>query len=59
MEQFERLLVLRAMHLAEGKQKRAAEILGVSRVTLRAKLRSMGLLAEKVTTSQEPEPDRS
>jgi two-component system nitrogen regulation response regulator GlnG len=44
-DQFDRLLILRAMQHTGGNQNRAAEILGLSRVTLRARLRAMkGLL---------------
>lgn len=46
-EQFDRLLVWRAMEQANGNQNRAAEILGLSRVTLRARLRAMQLSVEK------------
>jgi two-component system nitrogen regulation response regulator GlnG len=58
LEHFDRLLVTRAMQLADGKQNRAAEILGLSRVTLRAKLRSMDMAVAKILTSRrENEPD--
>jgi DNA-binding NtrC family response regulator len=43
LEYFDRLLISLAMRKADGKQIRAAEILGLSRVTLRNKLRNMGL----------------
>jgi two-component system, NtrC family, nitrogen regulation response regulator GlnG len=52
-EQFDRLVILRAMQQADGNQNRAAEILGISRVTLRAKLRSMDLSVGKVVTPQD------
>ncbi len=56
-EQLDRLVILRVMQHAEGNQNRAAEILGLSRVTLRAKLRSMRLAVEKVVTPrQENQP---
>ncbi|HEX4131031.1 MAG TPA: sigma-54 dependent transcriptional regulator [Pirellulales bacterium] len=45
LEQFDRLLLEQALAHTKGNQARAAEILGVSRVTLRAKLRALGLLA--------------
>jgi two-component system, NtrC family, nitrogen regulation response regulator GlnG len=48
LEYFDRMLVTRAMRQANGLQNRAAEILGLSRVTLRAKLRNMQLAVEKV-----------
>jgi DNA-binding NtrC family response regulator len=41
IEHVDRILVTLAMRQAGGKQNRAAEILGLSRVTLRAKLRDM------------------
>jgi two-component system, NtrC family, nitrogen regulation response regulator GlnG len=52
-EQFDRLVILRAMQQADGNQNQAAEILGISRVTLRAKLRSMDLSVGKVVVPQE------
>jgi two-component system nitrogen regulation response regulator GlnG len=39
-EQFDRLIILRALEQAGGNQHRAAEILGISRVTIRAKLKA-------------------
>ena len=38
-EEFDRLVIQRAMRQADGNQHRAAEILGLSRVTIRARLR--------------------
>jgi DNA-binding NtrC family response regulator len=52
-EQFDRLLVLRAMKEAGGNQHRAAEILGLSRVTLRSKLSALRLTVEKVVAPAE------
>jgi DNA-binding NtrC family response regulator len=43
LENFDRLIISLAMRQADGNQTRAAEILGLSRVTLRAKLRCMGI----------------
>jgi two-component system nitrogen regulation response regulator GlnG len=43
---FDRLLIMRTMQHTGGNQNRAAEILGLSRVTLRARLRAMKGLAE-------------
>jgi two-component system nitrogen regulation response regulator GlnG len=55
-EQFDRLLILRALRAANGNQNRAAEMLGLSRVTLRARLRSMQLAVEKVVApGQQPD----
>ncbi|HVX10435.1 MAG TPA: sigma-54 dependent transcriptional regulator [Pirellulales bacterium] len=50
LEHFDRLMVRRAMEGAGGNQARAAELLGLSRVTLRAKLRSLGMQVGKVLT---------
>jgi DNA-binding NtrC family response regulator len=52
-EQFDRLIIVRAMHQAGGNQNRAAEILGISRVTLRAKLRAMRMVAQKIVRTDE------
>ena len=52
LEHFDRLMIRRAMDRAEGQQFRAAEILGLSRVTLRAKLRSLGMQIGKVLTQK-------
>jgi two-component system nitrogen regulation response regulator GlnG len=46
-EQFDRLLVIGAMERSGGNQHRAAEILGLSRVTLRARLRQMQLSVQR------------
>jgi two-component system nitrogen regulation response regulator GlnG len=48
LEHFDRWLIGLAMQHADSNQVRAAEILGVSRVTLRAKLRALGMSIEKV-----------
>ncbi len=50
LEHFDRLLVSRVLQKADGNQARASEILGLSRVTLRAKMRALGLAVEKVLT---------
>jgi two-component system nitrogen regulation response regulator GlnG len=52
LEHFDRLIVRRAMQCAEGQQFRAAEILGLSRVTLRVKLRALGMQIGKVLTQK-------
>jgi two-component system, NtrC family, nitrogen regulation response regulator GlnG len=52
---FDRLLITRAMQQCDGQQTRAAELLGLSRVTLRAKLRALHLDVEHVVT-QGPDP---
>ncbi len=53
LEYFDRLLVPRIMRHTGGQQNRAAEMLGLSRVTLRTKLRAMQLAVEKVLTPQQ------
>jgi nitrogen regulation protein NR(I) len=55
LEHFDRLLISLAMRKAEGKQVRAAEILGLSRVTLRHKLKNMGLAIEKTLATLKSE----
>jgi len=52
-EQFDRLLILGAMRKAGGNQNRAAEILGLSKVTLRARLRAMNLGVQKVVVPRQ------
>ena len=50
LEHFDRMMVRKAMDYAGGNQARAAELLGLSRVTVRAKLRSLGMQVGKVLT---------
>jgi two-component system, NtrC family, nitrogen regulation response regulator GlnG len=50
LEHFDRMLITHIMQNAGGQQNRAAEMLGLSRVTLRAKLRHMQMSVEKVLT---------
>ncbi len=57
-EQFDQVVILRAMQQADGNQVRAAEILGISRVTLRARLRAIGLETKKVVTTGTTAPPR-
>jgi two-component system nitrogen regulation response regulator GlnG len=52
LEQFDRLVIPYVMRCANGQQNRAAEILGLSRVTLRAKLRHMQASVEKSLTNK-------
>ena len=47
LDQFDRLLITRAMQQTSGNQGQAAEILGISRPTLRAKLRGLKLSVQK------------
>ena len=56
LEHFDRLLVSRVLQKADGNQARASEILGLSRVTLRAKMRALGLVVEKVLTPHSNDP---
>jgi two-component system nitrogen regulation response regulator GlnG len=48
---FDRFVILRAMQQVGGNQHRAAELLGLSRVTLRARLRALNLSVEQVVVS--------
>jgi two-component system nitrogen regulation response regulator GlnG len=50
LEHFDRLMLRNAMDRAEGHQAHAAEILGISRVTLRTKMRALGMQVGKVLT---------
>jgi Bacterial regulatory protein, Fis family len=43
LEQFDRVILKRALDRCEGNLTRAASLLGLSRVTLRSKLRSLGI----------------
>lgn len=54
LQRFDRLVISSIMRQAGGQQNRAAEILGLSRVTLRTKLRQMQLAVEKILAPQEP-----
>jgi len=54
LDQFDRLLVSRALQQTGGNQAQAAEILGISRPTLRAKLRSLRLMISKSVESEGP-----
>ncbi|MGI6419706.1 MAG: sigma-54-dependent transcriptional regulator [Thermoguttaceae bacterium] len=53
LERFDRWIVSAVMRQTGGQQNRAAEILGISRVTLRSKLRHMRLAVEKVLLPRE------
>lgn len=46
LDLFDRMVISQVMRLNRGKQNHAAEMLGISRVTLRAKLRHFGLLSD-------------
>ena len=56
LEQFDRLLLSLALKHTNGQQNRAAEVLGISRTTLRSKLRNMQLAIGKTLTPQEISP---
>lgn len=58
-EQFDRLVILRVLQETRGNRQQAAEILGLSKVTLRAKLRSMGLSVDKVVVDHPDEANES
>ncbi|OHB77835.1 MAG: Fis family transcriptional regulator [Planctomycetes bacterium RBG_16_64_10] len=55
LEHFDRLLISSALRQTGGQQNRAAEILGLSRATVRAKLRNMQLSVAKVLTRRPPD----
>ncbi len=55
LEFFDRGVLLRALAQAGGQQNKAATFLGLSRPTLRSKLRTLGLTAEKVFATRESE----
>ncbi|MGO9111423.1 MAG: sigma-54-dependent transcriptional regulator [Thermoguttaceae bacterium] len=55
LEHFDRLLISQALRQSHGQQNRAAEILGLSRATLRAKIRNMRLSVAKVLSPQPPD----
>ena len=57
LEQFDRLVISYVMRQAGGQQNRAAEMLGLSRVTLRAKLRHMQMSVEKILATSPREPE--
>jgi DNA-binding NtrC family response regulator len=51
IQRFDQLVILQAMNLANGMQSRASEILGLSRPTLRSKLRSIYATASSSNAS--------
>jgi two-component system nitrogen regulation response regulator GlnG len=56
LEQFDRLLISMALKHTNGQQNRAAELLGISRTTLRSKLRGMQLAVGKTLTTRDDDP---
>jgi DNA-binding protein Fis len=61
LEQFDRVILRRALERCEGNLTRAAAMLGLSRVTLRSKLRALGLATGKTnaTEREASDPDQS
>jgi two-component system nitrogen regulation response regulator GlnG len=58
LEHFDRLVISSALRQTNGQQNRAAEILGLSRATLRTKLRNMQLSVERVLAPRPSESQR-
>ena len=58
-EQFDRLIISEAMQHVDGNRSQAGRILGLSHVTLRAKLRSMETPCEKATPQGETNQESS
>jgi DNA-binding protein Fis len=56
LEQFDRVILRRALEHCDGNLTRAAALLGLSRVTLRSKLRSLGLTNAKAPNASPEEP---
>ncbi len=54
LQRFDRLVIAAVMRRTGGQQNKAAEILGLSRATLRAKLRQMQMAVEKILAPQDP-----
>jgi two-component system nitrogen regulation response regulator GlnG len=54
LEHFDRMIVSNVLQHAEGNQARASAMLGLSRVTLRSKLRARGLSVEKQVATRAP-----
>jgi two-component system nitrogen regulation response regulator GlnG len=53
----ERELITRALRITHGHQAQASELLGVSRVTLRSKMRELGITLDKVVSGSNDESD--
>jgi two-component system nitrogen regulation response regulator GlnG len=53
LEWMERILITRVLNRTEGNQSRAAEILGITRGSLRHKIRALGLSIEHVVATDE------
>jgi DNA-binding protein Fis len=55
VEALERALLSRVLRHTQGHQTRASEVLGISRNTLRQKMRSLGFVIDKVFTREADE----
>jgi len=55
LQRFDRLVIAAVIRRVGGQQNKAAEILGLSRATLRAKLRHLRMTVEKVLAPREPD----
>jgi len=53
----ERLLLTRVLRQTHGHQTQASEVLGVTRATLRHKLRTFGMTVDRVVTEDVPQQD--
>jgi two-component system nitrogen regulation response regulator GlnG len=53
LERMERYLVTRVLHTAEGNQSKAAKILGITRGSLRNKIRTLGISIDRVVTAED------
>ncbi|MBN9119400.1 MAG: sigma-54-dependent Fis family transcriptional regulator, partial [Planctomycetes bacterium] len=59
IELVERELIARALQQTRGHQAQASDLLGISRATLRNKLRELGIAIDKVISGTAPDPDAS
>jgi two-component system nitrogen regulation response regulator GlnG len=57
VEAIERILLPQALRYTHGHQAQASELLGLSRVTLRSKLRALGVVVDKVVAEPEAEDE--
>jgi two-component system nitrogen regulation response regulator GlnG len=53
LERMERFLVSRVLHSVDGNQSKAAKILGITRGSLRNKIRSLGISIDRVVMSED------
>jgi DNA-binding protein Fis len=54
----ERSLVTRVLRHTRGNQLQAAKILGITRGSLRTKIRTLGITIERSVSSSDEQPDR-